>query len=458
MKTKYSYVWITCITLAVVGLAGCSAHNKGTKQTAVQQQTTSQVEAENAVSVTEALTEKETPKAVLTKVPQVMETAKVTPSEQSKTIEIPKFSVKKFDYKKNTALKFVEKMKVGWNLGNTMDAYAEINLANDLACESYWCGAVTTKEMITKVKEAGFRTIRIPVSWHNHVSGKNYKINAKWLNRVQEIVDYAMEEDMYIILNIHHDIDMDFYYPDKTHYDNSAHYVKCIWKQVAARFKDYDEHLIFETINEPRLKDTAYEWGLDLKNEQCKEAVDCVNKLNQLSLDTIRAAGGKNKKRYIMVPGYCASPDYEITDLFKLPKDIKGTKNRLIVSTHAYTPYNFALKPLEESGSTKEFSIKQRKGTNDIDYFMDRLYQKYIKNGIPVIIGEFGARDKEGNLQQRTEYTAYYIKSARARGITCVWWDNHSFSGNGENFGIFDRKQLDWPYPEIVKALMDYSK
>lgn len=392
-------------------------------------------------------------------VTQAKEEAETTeaPTEPD-SIVVPEFTIEAKEYEMNDALQLVQDMQVGWNLGNTLDANSDTNSSNELSYETSWCGAKTTQEMITAIHDAGFQTIRIPVSWHNHVSGDDFTISDVWLNRVQEIVDYAYNIGMYVILNIHHDTMEGYYYPSEACYDTSAHFIECIWNQLSERFADYDEHLIFEGINEPRLKGTNYEWWLDINNDQCKEALDCINRLNQLFVDTVRAKGGVNATRYLMVPGYCASSDNALLDQFVVPTDISTNENRIIVSVHAYTPYNFALQAPTEGQSTSVFSITNKVGTGDIDSFMERLYQKFIRNGIPVVIGEFGARDKDGNLQARTEYTAYYVAAARARGICCMWWDNNAYTGSGENFGLFNRKTLTFEYPDIVSALVTYSK
>lgn len=370
-------------------------------------------------------------------------------------ISIPDITIEAYDIPDNDAMEFVNGMKIGWNLGNTFDAINDnSNFTDELQYESTWSGVVTTKEMIDLVKLAGFNTIRIPVSWHNHVSGEDFAISEIWMDRVQEVVDYAMENDMYIILNIHHDISEDYFYPNSKNLETSTNYITSIWSQIATRFQDYDEHVIFEGMNEPRLVGTENEWWLDINSENCIDAVDCINQLNQSFVDTIRAGDGNNTSRYLMVSGYCASSDGALTDLFKLPEDIR--ENKIIVSVHAYTPYNFALQDISETGSTTDFSTNNANDTDDIDYFMDKLYDKYISIGIPVVIGEFGARDKENNLLSRVEYATYYIGAARARGMICCWWDNNAYSGSGENFGILNRSKLEWEYPEIVEGLMKY--
>lgn len=353
------------------------------------------------------------------------------------------------------ANKFVREMKIGWNLGNTLDAYSDQNKANEMAYESDWCRIVTTKEMVDEIKAAGFQTMRVPVSWHNHVSADgSYTISEAWMNRVQEIVDYAIDNDMHVIINIHHDNSTSYMYPSKEYLEQSGTYVAAIWSQVAERFAEYDEHLIMEGLNEPRLVGTSDEWWLDLNKQQCVEAVQCINELNQVFVDTVRASGGYNRERYLMVPGYAASLQGATNQYFRLPQDIAGNENKILLEVHAYTPYNFALQASAESGSTDQWSADDKASTAEIDELMDILYEKYVQNGTGVVIDEFGARDKNGNTQARTEFAAYYVAAARQRGITCCLWDNNEFTGSGENFGVFNRQACSFPYPELVEGMM----
>lgn len=360
----------------------------------------------------------------------------------------------------NGALEFVANMKAGWNLGNSLEAHNNgTTLENELSTEEAWGNPVTTQAMIDEVKKAGFETIRIPITWRGHVivsEDGTVTVSEVWLARVKEVVDYAYNNDMYVIINTHHDIDLENgYYPNSENYERSEKYLTAIWTAMAETFKDYDEHLIFESLNEPRLVGSSYEWNFQTGIAECKDAADCINHLNQAFVDTIRATGGNNAERYLMMPGYAASIDGAMTDLYQLPAD--SAENKLIVSVHAYTPYNFALQSPQEGGSTDVFSIDKSASTADIDSLMKRLYDRYISQGIPVVIGEYGARDKGNNLQDRLDYYVYYVSSARAAGITCCVWDNNAFSGSGENFGLFRRRVCNWLYPEIVEAILKYA-
>lgn len=370
-------------------------------------------------------------------------------------IPVPEWTAKEIPG--NEALAFVEKLQLGWNLGNTFDA-SNCNVSDELEYESAWVGALTTKEMIHTIADAGFRTIRIPVSWHNHVD-ENDQISKAWMDRVQEVVDWSLEEGLHVIINIHHDNEEGFLYPSYEQLERSKEYVRTIWEQIAERFAEYDERLVYETMNEPRHVETDHEWQIDVNSETGKECIDCVNQLNQTAVDTIRAnKKGYNPSRYIMTPGYCASPDYALADDFILPADSGEAKNRILVSVHAYTPYLFALAGKEIEGSTERFSIAEQDGTADIDAFMGKLYDKYISRGIGVVIGEFGAQVKGDNAQARTEFAAYYVARARSFGMTACWWDNNAFGGEGENFGLLDRKENQIRYPQIVEQMVYYSQ
>ena len=375
---------------------------------------------------------------------------------------IPEITIEAKQIPDKECFQFVKDMKTGWNLGNTLEAYSQGKMyGDDTSSEESWGNPVTTREMIDTLKNAGFRTVRIPVTWHNHVTddGNGPVISEAWLDRVQEVVDYAYDNGMYVILNTHHDNTANIegeggYYPDTAHAEESDRYIKGIWTQVAERFKDYDEHLIFESLNEPRLVGTNYEWNFNAGVAECKDAAESINRLNQLFVDTVRATGGNNVERYLMMPGYDASLAGAITDLYQLPNDIVSDK--LIVSVHAYTPYNFALRPESESEATDYFSWEDPQSVYEIDDLMNSLYNKFVSKGIPVVIGEYGAMNRDNNTQDRVDYYAYYTAAARANGITCCVWDNGSFT-DGEIFGILRRRVNKWFFEETVEAMMKYS-
>lgn len=450
MKKQIGIFLLTAGMLA--GLVGCGGN-------ATDAQEVSQEETEQAENVSKQEEAEETEQAAETE-----ETAEEEKTEDGKMatgadVTIPELSPEAKEIPDNEAFAFIKDMKVGWNLGNTLDAYSDgANFKDELKTEECWGNPVTTKDMIDSVKEAGFDTIRIPVTWHGHVSreGDQIVVSQVWLDRVKEVVDYAYDNGMYVIVNTHHDLGEEGYYPDSDHYDQSEAFLKAVWTRMAETFRDYDEHLILESLNEPRLSaNPTYEWNFQAGVKECQDAADCINRLNQAFVDTVRATGGNNADRYLLLPGYDAALAGVATDLYKLPQD--SADNKLIVSVHAYTPYNFALQAMGESGAVDSFDIGSTSSTKDIDDLMDTLYTKYVSQGIPVLIGEFGARNKDNNIQDRVNYYAYYVSEARAHGISCCIWDNGSFSGNGEQFGMLRRYVGKWFYSEILDTVMKYA-
>ena len=324
----------------------------------------------------------------------------------------------------------VADMKIGWNLGNSLDARGGIGIMSETA----WGNPKTKQDMIDAVIDAGFNVIRIPITWDGHCgTAPEHKIHDMWLARVKEVVDYAYNRGAYVIINTHHE---EWYMPDEANKEANGEQLVALWTQIAEYFKDYDEHLIFEGLNEPRLRGTSKEWTGDTK------ASEIINYWEQLFVDAVRATGGNNTLRHLMITGYAASSSKDNLAKIKLPED-----DKLIISVHAYTPYNFAL----NTTGTDKWSAKT--GGAELDGFMKMLNDLFISKGVPVIIGEFGAVNKD-NTATRVEWADYYVRAAEKYGIKCVWWDNNGFTGDGENLGIFDRRNRTFPFPEIVDAMM----
>ena len=342
-----------------------------------------------------------------------------------------------FDTKK-TSMDIVKEMGAGWILGNSLDA-----LGTGLASETAWGNPKTTKKMIDDICGAGIRTIRIPVSWGKHCDAKG-NVDKEWMKRVKEVVDYAYDNGVYVILNSHH---------DNTYYDiggcvksddtlnNSVKKMNKLWTQIANEFKDYDEHLIFETLNEPRTEGSAKEWSGGTAEER-----EVVAKLNEEIVKTIRSTGGNNAYRQIMVPAYAATSSVNILKQMKVPDD-----DNIIVSVHAYSPYFFAM---DANGSNKFTDSDKR----ELDRFFKDLNSIFVSKGTPVVIGEFGATNKK-NLDDRVAWAEYYVKGAKQYNIPCVLWDNNSGrKSGGECFGVYSRDRLEFTYPEIIEAIVKAAK
>lgn len=340
------------------------------------------------------------------------------------------------------SIELVKEMSVGWNLGNTFDSSKE-NFTGDETVESWetaWGQPVTTKAMIDSVKAQGFNVLRLPVTWTGKFGeAPDYTIREDWLARVKEVVDWAIEDDMFVILNMHHE---EWNMPTDENAAPAEEMTRKLWAQIAEYFKDYNEKLIFEGMNEPRLKGTPIEWT---GGDAASRAV--INQWNAAFVETVRASGGNNALRHLMIPPYAASSwDTPLSELV-LPDD-----DKVIVSVHAYLPYSFAL--ADKAQATDQWSADNANDTRDIDHLFELLNELFIKNGRAVIIGEFGTRNRM-NTAPRAECARYYVGKATEVGIPCVWWDNNAFVGNGENFGLFDRKTFEWRYPDINTALFE---
>lgn len=321
----------------------------------------------------------------------------------------------------------VSDINVGWNLGNTLDSYN--TTWTGLLTETGWGNPKTTKEMIKSVKDAGFNAVRIPVTWGEHMDGDT--IQSDWLDRVQEVVDYAYNEGMFVILNMHHD-DYIWFKPSESEYSANSAKLKSIWTQISARFIDYGDRLLFEGMNEPRTVGSAAEWTGGTAEERA-----VINKYEQDFVDTVRSTGGNNARRTLIVTSYAASAETAAINDVVVPND-----SNIIVSIHYYAPWKFS------EGTEPAFTDA---GKSELDTKFAELKQKFSDKGVPVIIGEFGCVNAS-NESDRAEYYKYYISSAKSQGIKCFIWDNGVASGES-SYGIFDRKTLSWN-ETLLKAIM----
>ena len=342
-------------------------------------------------------------------------------------------------------------MKIGWNLGNTFDAPTETG----------WSQPKTTRAMIHGIRQAGFVSIRIPVSWHTHITDStNYTIDSAWMNRVKEVVDWALEEGLCVIINIHHDnlSDAEFkntYYgfavsTDSDLQEKSEKYIAGVWKNIATTFKDYDYNLVFEVLNEPR-DINGTNWGDEwyVSGTNAKAANGIIGKYEQTGLNAIRQTGSKNADRFVMVPPYAASTG--CMEGFSLPTDT--AENRLIVEAHAYSPYNFAM----ASPGDITFTSSHK---SELSNMFNNLYNSYVSKGIGVIIDETGATNKN-NIDDRIAWAQYFFGEAYKKGIPSFWWDNGVYIINenksdnekySEHYGYYNRNSQVWYFPNLMKA------
>lgn len=343
-----------------------------------------------------------------------------------------------------TAEEIVARMGVGWNLGNTFDATGG-NMLNVYSQEQSWGNPKVERELIHAVKEAGFTTIRIPVTWYRHLSEDGtYTIDREFLDRIKTIVDYAYEEGFFIILNVHHEEWLNVPELAENHEILGVE-LSAIWSQLAENFAEYDQHLIFEGMNEPRMAGTALEWG------GSQEAYAAVNYLNQVFVNTVRSSGsGYNSERCLMIPGYAASSSPAVLESITIPTVGGEAAENIIISVHCYSPYDFCL-----SDARMNFDPEDSACVGDIDYLFSNLQSLFLDNGIPVVIGETSATNKD-NTDEREKWAYYMGSKAAAYGVPIVIWDNGA-DGNtgGENHAYINRRTYEWNYPTVVQALME---
>ena len=335
------------------------------------------------------------------------------------------------------AADIVAEMSAGWNLGNSLDVFD----GNDLGSETKWGNPKTTKEMIDGVQAQGFDLIRIPVTWGNHVD-ESYTIDPEWLDRVQEVVNYAYDDGMYVIINSHHE--ESWRITDNEHIEEVDKEHAEIWRQIAERFKDYGDHLVFEGLNEPRVKGSVEEWtGGD------EDGRECVARLNRTFRDTVRATGGNNENRLLLYTTYASSCALKAIKDAEIPED-----KHIGYSIHAYTPYAFTYSPGED------WALFTWDGSHEgeILSMMYELKEKFVDSGVPVIITEYGAVNKDGNDEEVAKWAKFYVETAKQMGIPCVWWDNGCYFSGNELFGIYDRSNCKWFSPSVADAVIKASE
>lgn len=354
----------------------------------------------------------------------------------------------------------VEAMGPGWNLGNQLES-----VTDNVPEETNWGNPVITEKLIQSVKAAGFKSIRIPVSYFAKIDDdKDYTIDSKWLDRVQEVVNYCIKNDLYAVINIHGDgyntIDGGWLLCNGKNQTEIKKKYKKVWKQIAERFKNYDEHLLFESMNEEF--DGSY-------SEPNKEYYQNINDYNQIFVDTVRKTGDNNTKRWLIIPGWNTNIDYTAGDYgFKLPTDqyrnksIDKEEQRIMISVHYYSPWDFCGGEncvITQWGNEADDPSKTST-TCDETYMKNQLNlmkTTFADKGYPVFIGEYGSIDKTSYDSENEYYRAYFARKlcqlSRKNGCIPMYWDNGYNGVHG--FGLFDRTTCEITQPVIIDAIME---
>ena len=341
-----------------------------------------------------------------------------------------------------TAAEIVAMMRSGFNIGNTLDATGN-NYTNIYSQEQSWGNPVISFKLIDALAERGFNVIRIPITWFKYISKDgNYTIDTEFLGRIKTVVDLCYKHDVFVIINVHHEDWINVKTLDKD-YEQIGVELKAVWEQIADYFADYDQHLVFEVMNEPRMKDTGNEWNPNTAG--CK----AVNYLNKVAYEAIMSSHkGHNDERCVMVPTYAASSSSTAMKNMEIPS-VDGDYSNVIVSIHSYTPYNFCL---TDNSST----FDPAKDGKDIDYVFNDIDKYFTSKGIPVVMGETGATKSQGNTEAREAWAYYFTAKAASYGVPCVIWDNGANgSSGGECHCYINRWTAEWTADSIIQKFMD---
>jgi aryl-phospho-beta-D-glucosidase BglC (GH1 family) len=353
----------------------------------------------------------------------------------------------------SSAVQLAAKIKLGWNIGNTLEATGG---------ETAWGNPKVTKALIDLVKANGFNAVRIPCSWNqNMANSSTAQIKAEWLARVKEVVQYCVDNDMYVLVNVHWDGGwLENNCTETSKVANNAKQ-KAFWEQIATSLRDFDEHLLFASANEPNVDDATQ--------------MAVLNSYHQTFIDAVRATGGKNANRTLVVQG--PSTDIDKTNKLMLTLPTDKVANRMMVEVHYYTPWNFCGLEKDETWgsmfyywganyhSTTDTSHNATWGEEaDLDKFFKSMKTQFVDKGIPVVLGEFGAIRRTTltgdaltlHLNSRGFYLKYVVNQAKTNGLLPFYWDEGNIGNKG--FGIFNRTNNTVSDNQALNGLLDGLK
>ncbi len=422
-KKLLSLIMVTMMTGTL--FVGCGKEKE-------KDDTSNSTEAGN-ISVTEGIAPNNTEETT----PSVTEAAAIT--EAPLELKSPTGSMRDI-----TTMQLVYDMGMGINLGNTFDATGDwINSSQVSNFETAWGSPIITEKIIRTYAEAGFRTMRIPVTWSNMLS-EDYVISPAWLDRIQQVVDWVIGNGMYAIVNLHHDSFISELFPT----DEAEGFKKyeAIWSQVSERFKDYNDYLMFESMNEPGF-DAIWDQYSGTQ-EQKERAFDLINRINQRFVDLVRASGGNNAERHLLISAYYTGIGHANNGLTKMPDDPMG---RCAISVHYYTPWTWVGLDKDESWGKARWDWGTPKDYDELNSELDLMKINYVDKGIPVIVGEYCMCSKK-EKQYSDLWEIEVTRGIYERGMCPVYWD---VQGSSTNF--FNRITLKWGNPEVLAAMQEIS-
>lgn len=344
-----------------------------------------------------------------------------------------------------TTMDAVREMGLGINLGNTFESCG--GWISDTSVTNYetgWGSPVVTKELIQGYKDCGFGVLRIPVAWSNMMQD-DYTVHPDYTARVKEVVEWALESDLYVIMNIHWDGGWfeDFGKDDKR--EEAFRKYERVWTQLSEEFKDYGDKLMFESLNEEGGWDEV--WNRYSKQGDKEKSYGILNDMNQKFVDIVRGSGGNNGKRHLLIAGYTTDIDLTCDSLYKMPNDPAG---RCAVSVHYYTPATFAILEKDESWGKAQTEWGSENDIAELNKYMDMMKKDFVDKGIPVIIGEYGAAAKNKTPEMIRKYLSSVCEAGYTRGMCPVLWDITDV--------FYNRRTMEFQDPELLKELMEIKE
>ena len=337
------------------------------------------------------------------------------------------------DYGFEVAMMTIQNMGNGVNIGNTLDANGDWVSGDDpKSYETCWGNPQVTPELIAAYKNAGFKAIRLPVTWRQHIDNDG-NVNEKWMARVHEVVDYIINAGMYCILNVHHDTggaDVAWLraWQDDEYLENVERKFNGLWTNIANEFNGYGDKLLFEGYNE--MLDGNLRW-----TDTNEKGYAALNRLAQSFVTTVRATGGNNAHRNLIVNTYSADGHEKTLAAFKLPND--PIANHLVVEIHNYTPGEFV-----SPETVEDVKLWNSSYAAEVDEAFALLERYITSQGVPAIIGEFGCNDKVPETEQ-AKYVEYFLSKTKQLGVSSFHW-----------FDLIDRNTLEWKFSTVKDLLV----
>lgn len=332
-----------------------------------------------------------------------------------------------------TVMELVKDMGLGINLGNTFEA-GGMGPRTVEGFETCWGSPLITEEIIKGYKDGGFGVVRVPANWSNLMK-KDYTINAEFVARLKQVVTWIIENDMYAIINIHHE---GWIKNMPNDCEGVLERYTRFWEQISEEFAEFGDHLMFESMNEDAGFDNV--WNSYAGDEGKEEAYEMVNTLNQTFVDIVRGSGGNNPQRHLLIAGYYTGVDTTCDPLFEMPDD---PMNRCAVSVHYYNPSTLAILEEDASWGKARTDWGTQEDYESLNYYMDMLKTTFVDNGIPVIVGEYACCGKNKTIEVRRAWTVDVCRAIYEHGMCPVLWDTQGF--------YYDRETLTYTDPVMME-------